>query len=497
MKKKNSTILEWVACHPFFSLTGGVLLAWLAEPFLGQGLLFFGLVLVALCLITLEFQRRGTLTAQRILLIVGVLSLALHLVYILATPYSTRQNDVDFIGKTTGHLAYMDYILTHHFSLPDFDPRTVWQFYHPPLHHFLGALWLRINLGLGASMLQAVENLQFLTLYYSGLLLILCGKFFRALGLKGSGLLVAFALVAFHPIVILLSGNLNNDILSLALSMGALLFAVRWYKEPTLKNILKTALFLGFSMVAKASGALMIPAIALLFVVKFFQEQEKGRLLPQFGLFALVSIPVGTSWAVYNFFRWGMPLNYVPSPPLPNPEYLGAYSNIERFFSFGPTLLENVFRTLGNIPQNYNVFVGLLKTSTFGEGAFFPPGSLAYMASVVLFLVNLLLVSFSLVAMVWLFWKRREKLSGTVKVFLGVVYVTLLGSYLNFNWNYPQMSTYHYRYIPFTMVIGALALGFWQTDREKMGRGTLVLPVLVLAFVALVILVFFRLAMVS
>ena len=59
--------------------------------------------------------------------------------------------------------------------------------------------------------------------------------------LRRMGLIIAFAIVAFHPTFIILSGSVNNDILSLTFMFGAILNTIVWYREQTLKNIMKIA----------------------------------------------------------------------------------------------------------------------------------------------------------------------------------------------------------------------------------------------------------------
>lgn len=66
------------------------------------------------------------------ILLMGIL---LRLYYILATPViQSRQYDLGSVdaeqGIFTGHLGYIFYLFTKK-GLPDFDPREVYQFFHP------------------------------------------------------------------------------------------------------------------------------------------------------------------------------------------------------------------------------------------------------------------------------------------------------------------------------------------------------------------------------
>lgn len=484
------------------SLGGGMLLVWL-DAFLGlQGLLVLGGALLFLGALFLLRRKKGSpLTSEDLLLGAAFLAMALHLAYILTTPYSLRSNDVSFLGAGEGHLAYMEYLLNHGFRLPDFDPTTVWQFYHPPLHHYLGAFFLKLNLLLGIPLGQGAEHLQFLPLLYSGFLLIFSRRFFRLLGLHGRGLVLAFSLTALHPVWILLSGNLNNDLLSLTLSLGALTQALVWYRGRRTGDLLLSGLFLGLSMAAKASGALLIPALAFLLAWAFFREWGKKpwKLLPAYGGFLLISVPLGTAWALYNNIRWGMPLSYVAPQSLASPEYLGGYSLLERFLPLDPGLFTSPFRILGDPAQDYSVPLGLLKTALFGEGAFFPPGSLAFWAAAALFWLQALLAATAFLALICFLLLRRRGVPGSFRATAGIFGATLLGSFLSFNLQYPFMSTYHFRYVALTLVLGALGLGYLLEDFREGGRkkGALLLEAGILLFLLLTLLVYGRLLMLS
>ncbi len=63
-----------------------------------------------------------------------------------------------------GHLGYIGYLYYNH-HLPDFDTRTAWSFSHPPLHHAIAALWVKLNVKLGVELELAIENIQLLTVF--------------------------------------------------------------------------------------------------------------------------------------------------------------------------------------------------------------------------------------------------------------------------------------------------------------------------------------------
>ena len=96
------------------------------------------------------------------LLLLGT-SFLLKFFYVCYTPITRRQHDVGKFGDTDNHAGYITYLLQHH-QLPDFDPRGHWQFYHPPLHHMISALWLWLSEHVfGISNAAAQESLQTLS----------------------------------------------------------------------------------------------------------------------------------------------------------------------------------------------------------------------------------------------------------------------------------------------------------------------------------------------
>ena len=117
-------------------------------------------------------------------------------------------------------------------------------------------------------------------------------KIFRYFGLKGKALYIPLAVVSFHPAFIIFSGSINNDVLSAAFMMGAFLCALNWYREQSMKNILKTALCTGLGMMTKLTAALVAPPVAVIFAVVFFKNLKTDfrKLLVQFTAFQFFNV---------------------------------------------------------------------------------------------------------------------------------------------------------------------------------------------------------------
>ena len=261
------------------------------------------------------------------LLLLGT-SFLLKFFYVCYTPITRRQHDVGKFGDADNHAGYITYLLQHH-QLPDFDPRGHWQFYHPPLHHMISALWLWLSEHVfGISNAAAQESLQTLPLFYAMAIVITAYRILRHFRLEGMALYVPLAVVAFHPSFILFSGSINNDALSVVFILGAVLWTLKWYEKQTWESIVKIALCIGLGMMTKLSAAMVAIPVAAVFLVVLARQlrQRNWRILGQLGGFAVICFPLGLWYPVRNLVRFGVPLTYVQEMPENSVQYLGEQS---------------------------------------------------------------------------------------------------------------------------------------------------------------------------
>ena len=83
-------------------------------------------------------QGKRGFTDENITNIIIIIGILLRTMYIIYTPITERQHDVDYFNYE-GHLSYINTIYETG-KLPE---TNEWQYYHPPLHHFLSAVWLK------------------------------------------------------------------------------------------------------------------------------------------------------------------------------------------------------------------------------------------------------------------------------------------------------------------------------------------------------------------
>lgn len=407
-----------------------------------------------------------SLSTEKVIIILFILGIALRLAYVLYTTVHQRQHDVEGFELTDdGHAAYILYFFNKG-SLPNFDVRDYWQFYHPPLHHILAAIWLWIQNAFGIISEVSYEGLQYLTLFYSSVSMYLSYRIMREMKLRRTGLIIAFAIVAFHPTFIIFSGSVNNDILSVTFMLGAILNTIVWYKNRTFCNILKIAFCIGLGMFTKLSVWMVAPAVAIVFLIALIKNEGRLRqLIGQFASFLAVCVPIGLFWSIRNYLMYRIPFTYVPKLSETNRLYVGKHSVIERLFDFNFSQFESVYNQLvfyAGKYYEYNPTIGLFKTAMFDEvinDTYYPEIGLF---GIILFWSSVVLGLLGFVGMAYMFFKKKS-MDSTFKWFFATLFAVILGSYYIFCFEFPFSCTQNIRYASPLIVIGALFIGMWIT----------------------------------
>ena len=426
----------------------------------------------AIVFIKLSFKISDTV----IIALLIALGIAIRFVYILYTGVVDRQHDVGDFTSTVGHAGYIKYWYENGLKLPDFDVRGYWQYYHPPLHHWLMALFIKLLTMLSVSFEKASEASQLLPMLYSSLTMIVSYKIFRMVKLKGTPLIAATAIVCFHPTFIIFAGSFNNDMLLMLFMMGAILWGLRWYREPVMKNIIPLALCIGLGMMTKLSGWMVAPAVAFLFLVILIRNIKKPlRYIGQYAVFGVICVPLGVWWQVRNLLMFKIPLTYVPDLGSNSVMYSGDMPLLQRLFSFGDGQLDYVYGSISFVgaPYNeYNPTLGLFKTAMFDECAnsisdvHFPQihitGPILFWISVILFLTCFVCFIISMI-------RKSENMTGIERIYFSLLFAVILVSYYLFCLAYPLACTFNIRYcmplIPLCAM--GLALTLQRTESSK------------------------------
>lgn len=424
-------------------------------------------------IIALNLHNKNQLNYANIIVLSAVIAISLHAMYILYTPINYRSHDYidgplyDFADITKlnlknfgiqieGHYGYILYLVNNFPTLPDFDPRSFWQFGHPPLHHLISAVWLKIHSLFFIQYDIEFENIQILTLFYSGCIIILTYKLLKEMYLEKLAFIIPFLIICFHPQLVLLSGSANNDILCFTFSLAAILFAVKWYKEPLAKNMIYLVIFMSAAVMTKLFGFVLLPAIFLLFILKFVKaKNNKHKIIKQIILFCCIFFPLAFFWPLYIHIKYGTPLFLVSGQDFFYKQEQGLLSLCKDMVNIDST----DFQTIFIIDRNISFLIAILKSSIFGEYNY-PYTSRVVATAFVLFYSNFILIIVSLFSMFFCILKKNIKLDSSIKIFFSVLYLTIFFAYLrlivfgDFEFGFKD-----FRYILFNMVIGSIAIG--------------------------------------
>lgn len=408
------------------------------------------------------------MTAKKAALMLMVSGFAMRLAYVMSITIKTKQHDAGNVEEMRGHVGYVAYLLFNG-TLPQMDVRTVDQFYHPPLHHTIAALWVKLQTLFGISQAAAFENIQILTLFYSCACMIIAYKLFRKLGLRGAGLVCAEAVIAFCPTFFILSGSINNDILCITLMLAAVLNTLYWLEKRTLGRIMCVAVCVGCGMMTKLSGWMVAPAIAVIFLYGLaidlkndgVSSKQVKKYALQFGLFLPTSAVLGLWWGIRNLIRDGVPIAYIIRMSDKSDMYVGDIPVMQRIFSFDPKQFEDVATAFERYEVSYNEYnplIGLIKTSDFDElfTAHFFPAVAGFDKLLFWSTVAVALTGFA--AMVYCFIADRGMLF-IQKLFLGTLYGVIFACYYAFCISFPHICTMNIRYAVPLIVIGAFFVG--------------------------------------
>lgn len=425
-------------------------------------------------LIKTEKVKDAELKEKLISLFIMCLGFALKMAYSLSTTSTERQYDLTNENEYGGHLGYIKHLMDHHHLWNETDPREMWQHYHPPLHHIISSIWVSFNrYVLQLSDGHSIETIKTLCLFYSMCIMISCYKILKHFKLKGKSLFIPLILINFCPQFVYFSASMNNDVLSVAFIMGAFACVLEWYRNRTMKNILKIALCIGLGMMSKMSAALIAPPVALLFLIAFIKniKTEWKKLIGQFACFGLVCIPLGLWFSFRNYLKWGIPFNYVQRPPMLYTDmntYNGMYSITQKLFDFSPYQYspDTIFIATDDYfgYAEFNPLIGLFKSSVFSnymDRLTFGQDRIFIWIAFILFWVNIVVGVFAFIKMFAGLIKKSE-ISFAERFFPVVFYCILIGSYYILCLDYPITWSMDFRYVSPVVPIGAIFIGLYQ-----------------------------------
>ena len=349
-----------------------------------------------------------------------------------------------------GHMFYI-MLLYKDFHLPD---SAGGQYYHPPLHHFILAVWLRVMDVFPLNAMQKIESLQIVSFIYSLLIILFSYKILEKLKIGAKGKILSMILLNFSTIFIYMSGFINNDTLLTLFIVMNLYYLIKWYENPNWKNTVLVALTLALGMNVKTSMIVMLlPAMLVYFkkLIDMVKNEEKySKLIWELLVFAIIVAPLGLWHQIrlitnYDWELFGVQMPY---------EHFSVKDATfwQRWGIISKELIENTI-----LVESKNIFAYVVNSSLYCLGTF--SNAISYIIKefllILIFITILAIVKHSLN-------KNKEK----VKSILIMTFIIWIIAFVYFNISMPFSCTMHSRYIGILFIIGMMILGV-EVDKTK------------------------------
>ena len=396
-------------------------------------------------------KNRKQLTQEGLIVLIFATGFILKLGYVLYSDILTRQNDVALFEEGNYNFFHSGYILyvRDRFSLPNGDIREMGQFYHPPFHYFVSAVFLKIYEIFLPKGTHNYEGLQALSLLWSQFAVIMIYKNLKLLGISKESCPAAALIVSAFPTFTILAGSVNNDILSILLFFTAFYFGLKWFKEGTWKNIILSALATGLGMMTKLSVGLIAFPLGFLFIVKLVKDlkakKEGGKTFANLAVFGLISAPLGLWYQIRNYLMFKVPLSYVLRSDN-HYQDISRFTPVQRLFGFYGFPIEDYYINLGSDgEQDYNIFITEVKTLLFGEENYRDDFTMS-MTGYALLITLLILILIAAAGFVMTIIKAKKSANLWEELSMVILAVTQTGSIITFALKYPHICSMNFRY---------------------------------------------------
>lgn len=414
-----------------------------------------------------------------IILGAGVL---VRFVYVLRSTIYDRQYDIGMIdldaGHTVsgGHLAYIQY-LYENMKLADVDPSTVYQFHHPPVHHFISALFMRFVSIFTNNTDVIEESMQWVPFICSVVTLVAAMEIMKRFKMGDRAICFGMGILSFHPALILLSGSVNNDCMALMFSVLGILMTMIWIQKRDIKSIVLLAVFLGLGISTKQNVAELAFAIGLIFLIVLIRDIKAkaniSELIIQYALAGIISVPLGMWFYIRNLVKYNMSILWVYELPTDSWQYTGNIPLIYRFLLPIPSEMIDNLKNF-KIGCGYNVWMQIMRTSVLGEWDMAEVGKEIKLVAVLLMVTGMFIafVAFCCMMRKFVFSTKNGNVveyNTLYKVLFIAGYVSVMVSYFVFAYKYPQQCSMNFRYIEITILFPTVALAMCYENIKSKG----------------------------
>ncbi len=329
------------------------------------------------------------------------------------------------------------------------------QGYHPPLHHYIAAGVMRICDLFGASNEFKLEAAEFPAFVYSILIIFIMYRITKELELKDNATILVMIFVAFNPLLIFLSRHINNDPLVTLCICASVLYLIKWYKTPNMKNTIGLSLAIGLGASSKISIVVMVLPALITYLVKMndviddFNEVKKILI---YGLvFGVIATPLVFWYPIRNAIKFEQP-----------PFGIAAASKeftIQHTDFVNRWLINNEFFANKLELNASNVWCYVINSAVIFML------DVAFLPNIVLNISRVVVVFLIIIALIGMIKHFRENY---LYKMLFITFITWLVSFISFNISLPYSCTMHSRYITIMYLIGMLFIGkFYETTDKK------------------------------
>ncbi len=252
-----------------------------------------------------------------------------------------------------------------------------YQFYQPKFVHYVFASLMHVNKYLigTENTFTLYQSLRIYTCVVSLSIMVIGYYILKELfnNKKSVGFMVGVLFIVAAPFLIRVTSMTNNDGFLWLFVFLSVYTSIRWYKNVSLKYSILLAISIGLAMSSKLSGAVIAIPIGLMMLFKLvvlIRQKEFKKILLNYLVFALLVFPIGLFWPLYNYYTQDQPFTYVWSNLNTNLLLDEGVTFYDRFIAFPiGQYFKYIFMMLwpSSIPKDYNIYTSIMKSSIFGE----------------------------------------------------------------------------------------------------------------------------------
>ena len=458
--KKYLILIMFIICIIFSLIFGNIDES--IENNYGITITCIGLVIVSIIFLILDKMKK--INKNNIIYLIYGLLIFVYAGYILNTNCGERQHDTrSLIWENGGHLGYIQYILEN-WRLPNVNPAEYWCFSNPPLFYFISAIFVKFQNIIGRVDYQAIENLQFLSMFYILITIIYLNKILESLKIEKLKNYI-IVLVGLSPAIVYLTGSLNNDSLALMLSIMSIFYTIDWYQNTKFSSLIKLALSISLAIMTKINSGIIALPIAVIFLIKLIKEKENiKKYIIYYLIFGIIALPIGLWFPIRNLVKYDIPVTYVQEvgEGKQHDAYLGNYSIIQRLLGISKNNLETINFNFEKGKADYNIFLSTLKSFIVDEQIDYSENLILKVSIYSLFFISLVIFILFVILLIKIDKKDIWNL------FFNLLFLIELIFYIKFCIDYPYSFSMNFRYIVPMLISMVLIIGKYVQTNKKM-----------------------------